>query len=124
MSEWSAHTPSPHTRLIDGPEMKNLFKSLEELGWVEVVPDDLASMVVDRRMARYISGEGASILMEIRDQINGLHLRILQEGPGTDRMLIESDWISVNRLIALLDVMGIRRADDGWVSWWRASVWG
>lgn len=122
MSEWSGHTPNPYVRLIDGPEMTLLFRSLEERGWVEVVSDDLSEVVGDRRRFRWLETE---TLLEVRDQSNALYVKLLQQQEDSkERLLMESDWISVNRLIALLDVMGIRRADDGWVSWWRAQLWG
>jgi hypothetical protein len=109
--------------MIDRVEMVNLFKSLEELGWVEIVGDDLSEVVTDRRRFRYHSDKGAMTL-EVKDMINNVGVCIEYESEAARHELFRSDWISVNRLIAALDLLGIRRADDGWVTWYRAQLWG
>jgi hypothetical protein len=122
MSEYSASAsvpPPAFVHVFDTAEFKRFEEALGLAGWEQDVTDSLAELVADRRVYVFSGPDGSETRLEIWDMLNAIGVELRNR----EHTLFRSEWIGVNRMIAMLDVMGIARAHDAWMSWWRSDVW-
>lgn len=114
--------PPAYVHAFDTAEMKRLAEGLASAGWTVVEDPALSEILADRRTWVH-NRDGFQTVLQVWDMINNIGVELRHEGSEDAQTLFRSEWISVNRLVALLDVMGIVRASDEWTRWWRSTVW-
>jgi hypothetical protein len=127
VSEYSATAPVPppaFTHVFDTAEFKRFEEGLTRAGWSRVEDASLGEVVADRRLyVHYGAATGLQTRLEVWDMLNAIGVELRAEGSEESHTMFRSEWIGVNRMIAMLDVMGIARASDNWMEWWRREVW-
>lgn len=128
MTEYTGAAPVPppaFLHIFETAEFARFEEALELADWRLVEDMTLAGVVADRRTYVHTSAStGVRTILQVWDMHNnlGVELRTERED-GEGQQLFRSEWISANRMVAMLDVMGIARAQDAWMAWWRSEVW-
>jgi len=128
--------PDPFTPILKTPEMEALWAKLLASGWADKHQQrlEIDDVLKDDREFVFQASDRETHLT-VRDLGNWVSVRValvmgedLEEAePGgpepAETVLFESAHISQHRLFALLHVMGIVRADDGWMAWYDTEIW-
>lgn len=127
-----ARAPEPFTLTLKTADMEALWAKLLASGWADMAQQrlDINDVIGDFREFVHQSERGETF-MRIDDLGSQLKVRVTtkltdewSDEQPEPTLIFEASHISPNRLFALLDVFGIVRADDGWMSWYLEEVWG